>query len=83
MAGHATVMPQLVGKKTGRHRGWGVVTVARHSLQSGCGVCDPLGGESWVWNDPELGIPTVPGDGWACLLTAPTPPPQALASLLW
>lgn len=60
-------------------QGLGVVTVARHSLQPGCRVCDPPGGESWVRNGPEPGIPTVPGDGRACLLTAPRPAPTSLS----
>lgn len=55
-----------------RGGGWGVVTVARHSLQSGCGVCNPPGGESRVQDGPEPGIPTLPGDAG---LSADHPPP--------
>ena len=55
--------------------------MARHSLQSGCGVCAPPGGESGVRGGPEPGIPTLSGHA-GLSADRPAPPPQASASLL-
>ena len=53
------------------------MTVARQSLQSGCGVCAPPGGESGVRGGPEPGIPTLSGHA-GLSADRPRPAPTSL-----